>query len=90
MFRNIRQIVSKEGPRALFKGISASLMGLMHPIVYFPLYEQGKRYIRASNPELYKSENDKLLARHIIVSTVFSKIAASLASYPHEVLRSRL
>jgi hypothetical protein len=43
---NIMQIVENEGFFALWKGISASFLGLLHPVVFFPLYEKSKLTMR--------------------------------------------
>lgn len=79
-----------EGLVALTRGISASLIGLLHPIVFFPMYEKMKLYFRANNPQMYTSDDVRLSTRHILTASIVSKVCASLVSYPHEVLRSRL
>jgi hypothetical protein len=35
----MKNIYCKEGFGALFKGVSASIVGVVHPLVFFPLYE---------------------------------------------------
>jgi hypothetical protein len=35
----MRNIYCKEGFNSLFKGVSASIIGVVHPLVFFPLYE---------------------------------------------------
>lgn len=87
LFRNIRHIANTEGFLALYKGYTASLMGIVHPLVFFPLYEKLKIYFK-NNHEAPGA--DKLSNKFIIFSSVVSKILSSLASYPHEVLRSRM
>jgi hypothetical protein len=39
-------IIQAEGIRALFKGVQASVIGVVHPIVFFPAYEKLKIYFR--------------------------------------------
>lgn len=87
---NLYQITRNEGILALTNGISASLIGLLHPLVFFPMYEKLKIYFRESNPDLYTSKDDKLANKHILMASIVSKVSASIVSYPHEVLRSRL
>lgn len=56
-------------------------------MVFFPLYEKLKIYFK-DNFEDKNAEN--LSSKYVVASSVISKIVASAASYPHEVLRSRL
>ena len=87
MYSNLKHIVNKEGFFALYKGLSASYMGVIHPLVFFPLYEKGKIHMLTNfEPE----GTEKLSAKNIFVCSTISKTIASLASYPHEVLRARL
>ena len=78
----ILQIVKEEGFGALFKGLSASMIGLTHVVIYFPLYEQTKEYLKRRN------KTERLSDWDIFVATTFSKTVTSCLSYPHEVIRS--
>ena len=83
----MRDIANKEGFLALYKGYTASIIGILHPLVFFPLYEKLKIYFMNNFEE---KGADKLSNKYIIFSSVVSKIMSSIASYPHEVLRSRM
>ena len=87
MWMNIKYIVNKEGYSALYKGLSASYIGVIHPLIFFPLYEKSKIYC-LSNYE--PKGTKKLSALSIFMCSTFSKTLASIASYPHELLRARL
>ena len=50
------QIQQKEGVRALYQGLSASMIGVLHPLIYFPLYEKSKIYCLQN---FQKDEPDK-------------------------------
>lgn len=89
LFYNIRKVVQNEGIMALTKGIQASFIGIIHPIVFFPMYEKLKLHMKASYPEHYQ-EGAKPNTSHVLFCTTVSKVFASACSYPHEVLRSRL
>ena len=71
----------------MYKGIWASLIGMIHPLVYFPMYEIMKLYL-IENWE--KPEATKLSSKYVAFAAITCKITASAASYPHEVLRSRI
>lgn len=82
MFRSIRSIAKAEGVFALWKGLPPTLLGIIHPLVFFPMYEKLKIY--------FKGENECLGTRYIMISSIISKVVASAVSYPHEVLRARM
>ena len=84
---NMREVVRSEGFRSLFKGLSATMLGVIHPIIFFPLYEKLKIFFKDN----YEPEGSKSLSpKYIVASTITAKVSASMISYPHEVLRSRL
>lgn len=78
-----QQIVRQEGFLALYKGLTASMLGLSHVAVQFPLYEWLKEISREDN-----EESNSLLS--IIVASSISKVIATVLTYPHDVARSRL
>lgn len=81
----MREIVKHEGFLSLYKGVPASCFGLLHPLVFFPVYEKQKIYYKNK----YEKDNDKLSTIYILASSTTSKFIASAVSYPHEVLRAR-
>jgi solute carrier family 25 (mitochondrial folate transporter), member 32 len=87
MFKIIKDITKNEGVLALWKGLPPTLLGIVHPLVFFPLYEKLKIYFQTN---LEDKNAHKLSTKYIVASTLISKIAASAVSYPHEVLRSRI
>jgi len=80
MKTSIRSILSREGIRGFYKGTAASLIGVSHIGIQFPLYEK-----------LKKNQNigDLGMSGLMIASSV-SKVLASAATYPHEVIRTRM
>jgi solute carrier family 25 folate transporter 32 len=93
----LRRIAREEGLTALYRGLTPSLLGLVHVAVQFPLYEALKRNwsIHGSRPNehgprpLALSEARPPVWRIMLASSL-SKIVASAVAYPHEVIRSRL
>jgi solute carrier family 25 folate transporter 32 len=82
MWQTIRLITREEGIAALYQGFSASMLGSIHVMVQFPLYEYLKQQRKdGSGPPSYID---------MLYLTILPKLLASLVSYPHEVLRSRL
>lgn len=79
-----RTIYRTEGFIAFYRGLVASLFGLVHVGIQFPLYE----YLKEA---LGKRRNDsRRQYLDVILASAISKVVASVAAYPHEVLRSRM
>ncbi|KAI0763613.1 mitochondrial NAD transporter [Trametes elegans] len=76
-------IYRTEGPSAFFRGLLPSLLGITHVAVQFPLYEHLKRVVAHGRSE-------PLTPGQILACSAFAKMTASIATYPHEVLRTRL
>jgi solute carrier family 25 (mitochondrial folate transporter), member 32 len=83
-FHAAKTMYQQEGWRAFYSGIGPALLGLTHVAIQFPLYELLKRQVAA------RSENGKVGAWGYLGCTLVSKMVASSATYPHEVIRTRL
>lgn len=80
-----------EGVRSFYSGLSPALLGLTHVAVQFPLYEYVKfklTGLEMGEESREESQTSKWLGMSI--ATVLSKFCASAATYPHEVIRTRL
>ncbi|KIL55927.1 hypothetical protein M378DRAFT_188628 [Amanita muscaria Koide BX008] len=75
-------IFKSEGLLAFYRGLLPSLLGILHVAVQFPLYEQLKAWSR--------TPNEPLPIQKILMCSAIAKMTASVATYPHEVLRTRL
>lgn len=64
------------------------MLGLMHPLIYFPLYEKSKLYFKRNWDTDNKS--DTLSTKYIMLSATTCKGITSVLTYPHEVIRSRM
>ena len=78
-------IVRNEGIAGLYKGLSASYLGVTESTIQWMLYEQFKRF--QVRPE--RGENTPWWMRTISAAGS-AKMIATLITYPHEVLRTRL
>jgi solute carrier family 25 (mitochondrial folate transporter), member 32 len=75
--------------------MTANLLGLSHVAVQFPVYEwlktalvQQRTKESSDRPQL--SSLQQPTAMELFVASGFSKMTASLLTYPHEVVRSRM
>jgi solute carrier family 25, member 33/36 len=81
----IKQIFREEGIRGFYKGLSASYLGVTEGTIQWVLYERLKRL--TASVEGHGSVGHWL---SIFGSAGTAKCVASLITYPHEVLRTRL
>jgi solute carrier family 25 folate transporter 32 len=77
-------IYRNEGISAFYKGLGPSFLGISHVAIQFPLYEQIKIRLKE------EQGTDDLNSSSILLASSLSKIIASLVTYPHEVVRTRL
>lgn len=78
-------IVRKEGIKGLYKGMSASYLGVAEGTIQWVLYEKLKRY---GSPASENKPTSKMSS--MVGAAGLAKLTASLITYPHEVLRTRL
>ncbi|PSC75488.1 polyubiquitin [Micractinium conductrix] len=80
------RIAREEGLVGLYSGLGPSLLGVMHVVIQFPLYEN----IKQRFAEAHGDRSDTLNLYELIFASAASKMVASTATYPHEVVRSRM
>jgi len=80
------RIAREEGISGLYSGLGPSILGVMHVVIQFPLYESLKQQLAARRSDT----TDRLDMWELIVASATSKMVASTATYPHEVVRSRM
>ncbi|GAD92305.1 mitochondrial carrier protein (Rim2), putative [Paecilomyces variotii No. 5] len=93
----IKQTVRQEGIRGLYKGLSASYLGVTESSVQWVMYEQGKMFFarrhaaKMADPAHIPSFGDDVeLWGGRITAAGLAKLIAAAATYPHEVVRTRL
>lgn len=87
-----RKMYRAEGLGAFYSGLAPALLGLTHVAIQFPLYEffKGKfTGLELGETSTQKGDAGKNTAG-ILAATFLSKVCATSATYPHEVLRTRL
>lgn len=86
-----RKMYRNEGLRVFYSGLGPALLGLSHVAIQFPLYEFLKQQF--TGLEMGENHSAKEGNHHFIgisAATFISKVCATTATYPHEVLRTRL
>lgn len=90
----ISTIMREEGVGGFYRGIFASYWGCLEGAVQFLLYEQLKSKLIAEQNEDRRArglpETVKLPKLTYFCSAAFAKGVAAIATYPHEVARTRL
>eukprot|EP00172_Hildenbrandia_rubra_P001495 Plantae.Rhodophyta-Hildenbrandia_rubra.ctg2061.p1 GENE.Plantae.Rhodophyta-Hildenbrandia_rubra.ctg2061~~Plantae.Rhodophyta-Hildenbrandia_rubra.ctg2061.p1 ORF type:complete len:374 (+),score=69.97 Plantae.Rhodophyta-Hildenbrandia_rubra.ctg2061:462-1583(+) len=95
----IARIWKEEGVRGFYKGVTASYWGITESAIQFVVYEKVKRKIMERNAVEVR-ENGGMMkdgrdGKHVssvqtLCAAAFSKFVASLITYPHEVVRTRM
>ena len=86
-----RKMYRYEGLKSFYSGLTPALFGLTHVAVQFPLYEVFKSRFTGIGPGQKESQEDRSKNFLGLSLAVFlSKVIASTATYPHEVVRTRL
>lgn len=83
------RVVREEGLRGLYKGLSASYLGVAEGTIQWVLYER----LKASLPKQNSSEaggTSPSTWGTYFAAAAGSKLFAATLTYPHEVLRTRL
>jgi hypothetical protein len=87
----IKQVVRQEGIRGLYKGMSASYLGVTESTLQWVLYEQMKKSLAKREERIVLSGRPKNLWDRTVEWTGNvgaaggAKLVAALATYPHEV-----
>lgn len=88
-----RKMYTTEGILSFYSGLTPALLGLTHVAVQFPAYEYLKtKFTGHPMGSLHTDPDDKTYRQMfgVLCATILSKIFASSATYPHEVIRTRL
>ncbi|KAI5459503.1 mitochondrial carrier domain-containing protein [Mariannaea sp. PMI_226] len=80
----------REGITSFYSGLTPALLGVTHLAIQFPLYEQFKRYLTGAGLGNWHEDQEWLQVLGIIAASATSKACAIAATYPHEVIRTRL
>lgn len=85
-----RKMYYREGVASFYSGLTPALLGVTHLAIQFPLYEWFKRYLTGSGLGYWHEGQGWLQVLGILAASSTSKVCATLATYPHEVIRTRL
>lgn len=92
----VLQTVRKEGIRGLYRGLSASYLGVSESTLQWVCYEQMKLYLKKRQSRLVASGRDPTLRDQMVNwsgklgAAGSAKLFAAVLTYPHEVVRTRL
>lgn len=82
---SIYRVYKNEGFMSLYTGLAASMLNISHVLVYFPIYENMKKLLKNT----FEPDKDHLSSKYVSLCVLLSKSAASLVSYPVELIRAR-
>ncbi|GAA5951037.1 hypothetical protein JCM3765_004659 [Sporobolomyces pararoseus] len=85
------QIYRTEGIRGFYKGLSASLLGVTEGTIQWSLYEQFKKIAARTTPYNVNGQEEAVTEGwRVSVAAGMAKLVATVITYPHEVIRTRL
>ncbi|KAI4289927.1 MAG: hypothetical protein L6R35_000800 [Caloplaca aegaea] len=92
----VRQTISTEGIKGLYRGLTASYLGVAESTLQWFLYEQGKLYLGRRESHLIGSGRERTVWDRTIDwggkigAAGSAKFFAAIITYPHEVIRTRM
>ena len=94
----LKSVLKHEGIPGLYRGLTASYLGSVEGILQWILYEQMKALIRVRSVEKFGTDDETKKSTLTRISewcqrsgsAGLAKFVASLVTYPHEVVRTRL
>lgn len=95
-FDCVRQVVRQEGIRGLYRGLSASYLGVTESTLQWVMYERMKTYLALRREAILNSGRamsgwDEFLdTGGKLGAAGLAKLFAAALTYPHEVVRTRL
>jgi solute carrier family 25 folate transporter 32 len=85
-----RKMYRTEGILSFYSGLTPALLGLTHVAVQFPAYEYLKTKFTGQGMGMQAEGDHSSHWVGVLSASVLSKVMASSATYPHEVIRTRL
>ncbi|RCI15943.1 hypothetical protein L249_1958 [Ophiocordyceps polyrhachis-furcata BCC 54312] len=85
-----KKMYMSEGLASFYSGLTPALLGLTHVAVQFPTYEFLKTSFTGQGMGAAPAQGESAHWLGILSASILSKILASSATYPHEVIRTRL
>lgn len=85
-----RKMYRTEGFLSFYSGLTPALLGLTHVAVQFPAYEFLKTKFTGQGMGKSVEGDESSHWVGVFSASVLSKVMASSATYPHEVIRTRL
>lgn len=91
-----RQVVREEGMRGLYRGLTASYLGVAESTLQWVLYERMKTYLKRRKDNIIASGRPMTTWDNFVETTGTlgaagsAKLFAALLTYPHEVVRTRM
>ncbi|KAH8149210.1 uncharacterized protein LAJ45_06749 [Morchella importuna] len=91
-----RQVIRQEGFRGLYRGLSASYLGVTESTLQWVLYERMKGYLARRKDLIVESGRKETLWDGFVDwsgklgAAGSAKLFAAIITYPHEVVRTRL
>lgn len=85
-----RKMYRTEGVMSFYSGLTPALLGLTHVAIQFPAYEYLRTQFTGQGMGVQAEGDQSSHWFGILSASVLSKVMASSATYPHEVIRTRL